>query len=217
MRDDSDVETRVKAGRPTRDQAEARHIALLDVALDMFLDRGFELTTIEAVAAATGMTKRTVYARHIDKAALFKATVRRAIDRATVPRKDFDALDTGDLETTLIAFAQKRVAHFQTAAGMKLQRIVNTESFRFPEIFSWYYEQSAGPAIGFLVDLLRKYESTGTVCLGDPAMAANAFMSLVVGGPVRIIGSGNTISAAELEKRVAYSVRLFLNGTRPRS
>jgi TetR/AcrR family transcriptional regulator, mexJK operon transcriptional repressor len=182
----------------------------------MFLNRGFELTTMEGVAAAVGMTKRTIYARYEDKATLFKATVRRAIDRASVPRESFDALDTGDLETTLIAFARMRIAHFQGNAGMKLQRIINTESFRFPEIFTWYYEQGAGPAIGFLTDLLRRHESAGAVCVGDPIMAANAFMSLVIGGPVRIIGSGNVISEDEIDSRILFSVRLFLDGATPR-
>ena len=43
---------RPAAGRPTRAQAQARQAEMLDAALDMFLDKGFELTTMEAVAAA---------------------------------------------------------------------------------------------------------------------------------------------------------------------
>ena len=43
---------RPAAGRPTREQAQARQAEMLDAALDMFLDKGFELTTMEAVAAA---------------------------------------------------------------------------------------------------------------------------------------------------------------------
>jgi TetR/AcrR family transcriptional repressor of mexJK operon len=204
------------AGRPTRDQAKARHNELLDTALDMFLDRGFEVTTMEAVAAAVGMTKRTIYARYDGKAALFKATVRRAIESTIVPRLAYDALDTGDLETTLTAFATMRIAHFQNDAGVKLQRIVNTESFRFPEIFNWYYEQSAGPAIGFLADLFNQEVANGRLCIDDPRMAANGFMSLVVGGPVRIIVSGNPLDQSEIEARIAFAVRLFLNGARSR-
>ena len=42
---------RPRAGRPTREQAEARHEELLDRALDHFLDKGFEQATIEAIAA----------------------------------------------------------------------------------------------------------------------------------------------------------------------
>ena len=42
--------TRRRAGRPTKEQAEARFEELLDTALDMFLEHGFELTTIEMIA-----------------------------------------------------------------------------------------------------------------------------------------------------------------------
>jgi TetR/AcrR family transcriptional regulator, mexJK operon transcriptional repressor len=215
--DPSPAETRPKAGRPTRERAEARHNELLDTALDMFLECGFEMTTMEGVAAAVGMTKRTIYARYDGKAALFKATVRRAIKRNIVARAIFDALDTGDLENTLTAFATMRIAHFQTDAGLKLQRIVNTESFRFPEIFTWYYEQSAGPAIDFLADLFSRQEKGGTLSVGDPRMAANAFMSMVVGGPVRIIVSGNPLGQEEIDARIAFAVRLFLDGARTRA
>ena len=41
-------------------------------------------------------------------------------------------------------------------------------------------------------------------------------MSMVVGGPVRIIVSGNTLSPEEIDDRITYAVRLFLNGVRPR-
>ena len=60
------------AGRPTREQAELRREELLDRALELFLENGFELVTMEAIAAAVGMTKRTVYARYEDKCALFR-------------------------------------------------------------------------------------------------------------------------------------------------
>ena len=50
---------RGRAGRPTRAQSEQRQRQLLDQALEVFLDRGFEMTTIEAIADAVGMTKRT--------------------------------------------------------------------------------------------------------------------------------------------------------------
>jgi TetR/AcrR family transcriptional repressor of mexJK operon len=206
-----------RPGRPSRQQAEARAAELLDTALDMFLERGFELTTMEAVALRLGMTKRTIYARYPDKAALFLASVRRAIERTTVPREAFAELDDGDLAATLTRFARQRVAHFQTAEGLRLQRIVNTESFRFPQIFTWYYEQGAATAIAFLRDLFARHESAGAICLGDAGMAANTFMSMVVGGPVRIIVSGNPLSQQDIDARIGFAVALFLNGARPRT
>lgn len=195
-----------RAGRPTRAQAEARHGAMLDCALDLFLERGFAQTTVEAIAASVGMTKRTIYALYADKAALFIAAVRRAITRWTVSAESLTALETADLAATLTAVARMRIAHVMTPEGLKLQRIINSESYRFPEIFTMSFDQGSRPVIAFLTDLLRRH---GVL---RPDMAAIAFMSLVVSGPVRIVVSGNPLSQSEIDDRINFSVALFLNG-----
>jgi len=205
-----------RRGRPTRDQARARHAELLDTALDLFLDKGFELTTMEGVAAAVGMTKRTIYARYPDKAALFLATVERAIERSIVPENELRRLDNGKLEETLAAIARMRVAFVMTPVGLKLQRIINTESYRFPEIFILSYDRTARPVIAFLAELLRRHEAKGGIAVERPEMAARIFMSMVVGGPVRIIVSGNPLSREEIDDRIDFAVRLFLDGVRRR-
>ena len=106
-------------GRPTRAQQEQRHEELLDVALDIFLERGFEQTTMEEIAIQVGMSKRTVYARYDDKASLFKATVKRAVERYTVPRDAVEAVATDDLEETLAAIARQRIANVATPVATK--------------------------------------------------------------------------------------------------
>jgi TetR/AcrR family transcriptional regulator, mexJK operon transcriptional repressor len=207
---------RPKAGRPTREQARQRHDELLDRALDLFLDKGFEQATIEAIAAAVGMTKRTVYARYKDKAALFHATVHRAIERMIVPEATLRALDTDDLEATLASVARLRVAQVTTPAGLKLQRIINTESYRFPEIFVMSYEQGALPVIRFLARLLQRESSAGRLAVTDSKMAAIVFMSMVVSGPVRLIVSGQRLTQKQIDERQQFAIRLFLDGVRPR-
>ncbi|WP_165189683.1 TetR/AcrR family transcriptional regulator [Caulobacter soli] len=204
---------RPRAGRPTAEQAQARQGELLDAALDMFLEQGFELTTMEAVAASVGMTKRTVYARYPDKAALFLASVQRAIERSITP---LDGIDDSDLEAALIAIARLRVGNVMTPQGLRLQRIINTESYRFPAIFSMAYDQATKPVIDVLAALLRKHDAAGTIRLDRPDMAANVFMSMAVSGPVRIIVSGNALDPRDIEDRIVFAVRLFLDGARPR-
>lgn len=206
--------TRPRAGRPTKEQAEARHAELLDAALDHFLDRGFEQATIEAIATSVNMTKRTVYARYSDKASLFLAAVHRAIDRVIVPKGSLERLEKDDLESTLIAVARLRLKQMMTPEGIKLQRIINTESYRFPEIFMQAYERGAGPIVAFVARQLRRHAVPGSVAHSDPEMAGAAFMSQVIGGPVRYAVSGNFLSERQIERRLAFTVKLFIEGVK---
>ncbi|MFA7602717.1 MAG: TetR/AcrR family transcriptional regulator [Novosphingobium sp.] len=207
---------RPRAGRPTREQARARHEELLDRALDHFLDKGFEQATIEAIAADVGMTKRTVYARYPDKAALFRAAVRRAIERYAIPEERILATEVADLEQTLTNIAMLRIDLVSSPQGLKLQRIIQTESYRFPEIFTDTYELGALPTIRFLAKLLRRETEAGNLAVEDSFAAANAFVSLVVTGPVKLILAASPLPPEELDRRVAFGVQLFLNGARPR-
>src|SRR6202045_63212 len=66
-------------GRPTREEALRRDARLLDVATTLFMERGFDGTSIDAVAEAAGVSKPTVYARYRDKRDLFAAVLRERI------------------------------------------------------------------------------------------------------------------------------------------
>jgi TetR/AcrR family transcriptional regulator, mexJK operon transcriptional repressor len=204
------------AGRPTPEQAEARREELLDAALDLFLEHGFELTTIEMIAARINMTKRTVYARYPDKASLFGAAVQRAVERQIVPQNVLEGFDKGDLTETLASIARLRIGQVMTPNGLRLQRIINTESYRFPEIFTANFEQSAKPVIDFVVGLLDRAIVVGQIAPTDSRLAASAFMSMVVGGQVRAIVSGRPPAQAEMDRKIQFTVRLLLDGLRPR-
>ncbi|MCW1431200.1 TetR/AcrR family transcriptional regulator [Novosphingobium sp. JCM 18896] len=209
--------SRPRAGRPTREQAEARHEELLDHALDHFLDKGFEQATIEAIAADVGMTKRTVYARYPDKASLFRAAVNRAIARYAISEDRIHETEVpGDLAQTLTNIAMLRIDLVSSPQGLKLQRIIQTESYRFPEIFTDTYEIGAFPTIKFLAKLLRRETEAGNLAIEDTFAAANAFVSMVVTGPVKLILAAIPLPREELDQRVAFGVNLFLNGARPR-
>ncbi|MCX4091902.1 TetR/AcrR family transcriptional regulator [Nocardia sp. alder85J] len=210
------VPARRGAGRPTREQAEARHEELIDAALDLFLERGFELATVEAIAAQVNMTKRTVYARYPDKASLFRAAVRRATERQIVPKDVLEAMDDGDLCDTLEQVARLRIGQVMTTNGLRLQRILNTESYRFPEIFVENYTLSAGPVVDFVAGVLDRAIATGALAPTDSDQAARAFMAMVVGGQVRSIVAGRPPTPEQLEERVRFTVRLLLDGLRPR-
>lgn len=186
------------------------------MALDIFLERGFEQATMEEIATSVGMSKRTVYAYYEDKPALFKAAVRRAIELYTLSREAIEAVVTADLEETLIAIGWQRVTNIGTPVASKLQRILGAQSFRFPELFNESFERGAGPVIEVLSELFRRYTEAGEIDVAEPQRAATSFLSLVVSGPARVIVSGNVLDEAEIEARIVFAVGLFLNGVRRR-
>lgn len=100
--------------------------------------------------------------------------------------------------------------------GLRLQRIINTESYRFPSLFTDAYEQSARPVVQHLAARLAEETRPGRLAVSDPMATATVFMSMVVGGPVRSIVLGMPLSHDEIDRRIRFSVRLFLDGARAR-
>ena len=74
-------------GRPTREEAERRHRALLDAATALFLERGLNGASIDAIAERAGVAKRFIYARYADKAELFVAAIGRFVEERLSPFK----------------------------------------------------------------------------------------------------------------------------------
>lgn len=167
---------------------------------------------MEEIATQVGMSKRTVYARYQDKGALFKAAVRLAIERFTVPRETLEAVATDDLEETLAAIARLRIANLARPVATKLQRILSAQSYRFPELFHAAFEEGVGPTVNFLGDLFARYSAQGEIKVTEPQRAATAFLSLALSGPARIIVSGNMLDDTEIEKHIRFAVGLFLRG-----
>ncbi|MEW9856236.1 TetR/AcrR family transcriptional regulator [Novosphingobium sp. M1R2S20] len=202
---------RPRAGRPTREQAVQRVEQMLDRALEMFLESGFELTTVEAIAASVGMTKRTVYARFKDKRELFRAAVLRAIDRWSVPLETLRALESESLEETLVAFTRVRMESALSPTGIRLSQITNAEAYRFPEIRRWAYEHGTLPALRFLADLLRRHAPGGSLDVRCSEELALAYITLA-SGPARSASLGDSFDRERLEERIELYVTLFLNG-----
>lgn len=194
--------TRRKPGRPTLSNEE-----LLDTALDLFLENGFEGTSIDAITSSAGMAKRTVYARYGDKTNLFKEALTRAIEDWIVPVERLRDAETGDLEESLRNIGGILVANVLSPAGLRLMRLTNAESARMPEISTLSVQQGTDPTVAYLADLFER-----RLGMAQAQDAAQAFLNIVVGGPASNAGWGMVIDPDAIDRHVRYSVHLFLHG-----
>ena len=197
-------------GRPTLTNEE-----LLDKALDLFLEKGFERTTIDAITASAGMAKRTVYLRYSDKTALFKAALQRAIEDWIVPVERLRAAESDDVEETLLRVGNILLENLMGPAGLRLLRITNAESARMPEIGAYTHQNGTAPTIAYLADLIQRripFRSD----IADAQEAAFAFLYLVACGPATMAAWGVVLDNAAIDRHTQYCVRLFLYGLLPR-
>ena len=88
-------------GRPTAGRAEAIDQAILAEAYNLFWSLGYPDTQMEAVAAAVGISKRTLYDRYPNKIALLTAALtQQTVIWAEQPELDF-RVSSLDLRTRL--------------------------------------------------------------------------------------------------------------------
>jgi AcrR family transcriptional regulator len=95
--------TATKRKRAAHLGPERRRPEVLDAALDLFLDHGYEGTSMQAIAERAGVTKPVVYACFPGKDELFRALLAREEERILSEiQSAFEDADLTDPESTLI-------------------------------------------------------------------------------------------------------------------
>ena len=94
-----DVKRRAYRSERRREQASQTRERVLDAADALFRERGFEGTSIAAVAAAAGVSQETIYARFRNKRSLLGELVQRAV-RGGDPRPVTEQAGPRELAST---------------------------------------------------------------------------------------------------------------------
>lgn len=74
-----------RGGRPTQEIAARLGVHILEVALLQFIEKGAEGTSMDDIAAAANVSKRTLYARYGSKVGLLIAAIEHGIDNRLNP------------------------------------------------------------------------------------------------------------------------------------
>ena len=207
-----DQEGRSRGGRPSRAEAERRDERLLEVAVDLFIERGFAATSIETIARTAGVAKRTLYARYPDKTALFTAAIRRLVEDW---QRSVSTLDTpeADVAETLRTLGHSLLAG-ATPRTVALIRILYAEGPRFPELSVSTHENCLHYIWGEIARILEREIKRGRLHIEDPLFAAGQFHQLIAAEPFDrlLVGHPHVFTDEERDSWVRRSVDLFLYG-----
>ena len=202
-----------RGGRPTVADAQRRQAYLIEVAGAMFMKLGFDGTSIDAVAEAAAMSKRTVYARYKDKSELFSAVLRDLIERWLVPITRFQSSDA-ELEPMLLEIARHLLTSALAPQAVSLHRIIIGEAERRPEFGRLAHSEGRQAGIRAIAAALERHRAK--LRSDDLEQTAEQFMSLVIDSSLRGAALGIRPRNRDIETRIRAAVDLFLNGARRR-
>jgi TetR/AcrR family transcriptional regulator, mexJK operon transcriptional repressor len=202
----------LNARMPGRPKDMEKREAIVDAAQILFSTRGVEGVSIEAIAAASGVSKVTVYNNFGDKAAIFRAMIQRETDR--LGRLIADTMSHGGaLEDRLTQFGGALMRMLGEPCHLALDRTMSIEAQRNPEIGRQFFEAGPGRTLEMLIGLLDEAVAQGEIKLDDTHLAAQDLVSLWFGFRMmarKYLPMQAPMDPAELTKHVAHGTSLFL-------
>jgi AcrR family transcriptional regulator len=183
------------------------------------MKRGFDGTSIDAVAEAAGVSKPTVYARYHDKRDLFAAVLRQRIRLWLAPLSaaaEAQATEASpkSIKTTLHELSRHMLAYTLAPEAGALQRILSAQAVQFPELAKLANEEGWLRAVRAVSSLLGQAAARGQIKVDDPELAADIFLNLVLGHCKRLVLYGIAADPKTEERHRKAAVDFFLNGVR---
>jgi TetR/AcrR family transcriptional repressor of mexJK operon len=197
-------------------RSDRKRKALLLAATEIFLDKGYDGTSMDDVAAKAAVSKPTVYKYFSDKERLFaeivRATTSEIDDLVRLVIETMTAKTS--VESGLIVLARRFITALMQPRILRLRRLVMANADRFPDVGRSWYEQGFERVLATLATALQGLADRKLLHVDDPLLAANHFVGLLLWIPVNkaMFTGDHRSSPDELERFAVAAVRAFLAG-----
>lgn len=193
----------------------AKHQAIMDAATTLFLDRGYDRTSMDEVAALAAVGKQTVYKHFADKQTLFAEIVLATTGQvdATMTVVAEDLADSTDVGRGLTAFARHLLAALMEPRLIRLRRLIIASAPRFPELGRTWYEQGFERVLATLARRLSELTDRGALHLEDPVRSAEQFVGMLLWIPLNkamFTGDDVPFTRSELDRMADAAAEMFL-------
>ncbi|HEY9643355.1 MAG TPA: TetR/AcrR family transcriptional regulator [Coleofasciculaceae cyanobacterium] len=162
----------------SRDLSSEKTEAILDGAMQEFLENGYAGARVDKIVAAAGVSKATVYRHFPDKEALFTALIQRIASRKEL----FQLQNFQSFEEDPLPFL-KRYANgmldnvAEDPQILTFLRMIIGESGRFPELARAFTRSIEKPSLDFLT---KYFSCHPQLQIADPEVTARAFVGTLI-------------------------------------
>ena len=158
--------------------SERKRASVLLGAAQVFIEEGYSQATMDRVAQAAGVSKRTVYKHFRSKQELFNVVVDGIWTRITAWSVEWMNPE-GDPRTELRAFAVEMLEQLLHPDVLPILRMAAAEFMQRPDLGREFYERTGSFGLEDLSDYLAAAHQEGCLVVTDAAMAAAQFHALI--------------------------------------
>jgi len=203
----------------TESRMQRKRRVILSAASSVFLKQGFDGTSMDEVATVAGVSKPTVYKHFKDKRGLFSAIVAATTNEVEGLVRNLASTlpESTRLEADLDEVGTRFLSALTEPNLLRLRRLVIANAERFPEVSRTWYDQGFARALATLAKCFQRLAERGVLRPGDPLLAANHFVGLLLWIPLNramFRGDELTMSSDDIREQASAATQAFLRGYR---
>ncbi|MCJ8206995.1 TetR/AcrR family transcriptional regulator [Pseudomonas sp. RGM2987] len=200
--------SQARRGRPVND---ALGQTIIDAAGELFVELGFQATTMDKVAQRAKISKLSIYRHFENKEALFSAAI-AAHCQQFAPQALFAGVD-GSAEDQLMAVGSTLLRTLLSPDVRSVEAMIMADKTNQKSLSKRQYEAGPDYVIGQIEALLRQLHAKAVLNVPDPRQSARLFAALIKGSDLLIIARFDEAKAEddnEIESYCRSAVAMFI-------
>jgi len=198
-----------RRGRPVN---EALGQTIIEAASELFVELGFQATTLDKVAQRAKISKLSIYRHFENKEALFSAAIVAGCHQLFAPQALLEGVD-GSVEDQLMAVGTLLLRTLLRPDVSSVEAMVMADKTNQKSLSKLHYEAGPAHVIAQIEALLRQLHAKGLLKVPDPLQSARLFAALFKGSDLLIIARFDEVRAEdenEIESYCRSAVGMFI-------
>jgi AcrR family transcriptional regulator len=203
---------------PSRDEQDfdERRQQIIDGALEVFAEKGFEKATNKDIAEAAGIgSPGLIYHYFKDKSDLFRQVLEQRAPVLQLLNRSETMMDMPPREA-LMRFGTAFISTLENRTAVSVFKLILGEAVRRPIVAEMFNQVGPGRGFAFLTRYLEHQMDAGALRRVEPGVAARCFIGpLVVYILTREVFKQPDSFSVSPEAMVATTIETFLHGMEP--
>ncbi len=203
-------QTEPQIARTPRSKSEEKRAAIIEAAKNLFVELGFNHTSMDKIAKAAGVSKQTVYSHFGNKDELFISAISAKCVAHNLVGQVNDNLDNP--QQALTALGVSFIEMLLSEDVVATHKTCISESVSYPHVSQLFYAAGPQNTIGEIADCMAEFDKRDLLSINNPRFAASQFLCMVKGEAClqSEYNAKERMSADEISAYIHDCVAMFL-------